>query len=160
MLGSTKKMMFCVIPVQEEKGLPGKTSPWCSKSPTAPQGSEQALAMERPRSAHPSRVRQSWMSLGRFGSVQDTARPLQERNLVLRAPPGARSNIWGCLAPGECHDLGHCWGGQGKHRITTLLIFLFQSSARMRSPSQSQLPAQVHGSQQRWEPPALGHAGI
>lgn len=45
MLGSTKKMMFCVIPVQEEKGLPGKTSPWCSKSPTAPQGSEQALAM-------------------------------------------------------------------------------------------------------------------
>lgn len=114
----------------------------------------------RPRSAHPNQVRQSWTSLGRFGSVQDTARPLQERNLVLSAPPQARSNIWGCLAPGECHDLGHCWGGQGKDRITTLLIFLFQSSARMRNPSQSQLPAQVHGSQQRWEPPALGHAGI
>lgn len=99
------------------------------------------------------------MGLGRFVNVQDTARPLQEGDLDLRAPPGARSNFWGCLAPGEHRELGHCWGGQGKHRITTLFIFLFQSSARMRSPSQSQLPAQAHVSQRRREPPALGHVG-
>lgn len=47
------------------------------------------------------------MGLGRFVNVQDTARPLQEGDLDLRAPPRARSNFWGCLAPGEHHELVH-----------------------------------------------------
>lgn len=85
---------------------------------------------------------------------------LDESGKVWQRPGHSEATAGEGLAPGEHRELGHCWGGQGKHRITTLLVFLFQSSARMRNPSQSQLPAQVHGSQQRWEPPALGHAGI